>query len=244
MSLDLARAMLVRLLLTVNAGSPFAARCWLTSVTTACSAALSPETFAVDAVLEDADGETVEVAVLDEAEEADLEEAMDVVWEEAEDVGLEDAGADAAAEVQWEDVDERADVLHPVPAEVQPAFCDGAAADGQVDPETTPQGVLPALLQEDVLQAAFVFFCPNSDRTYCCTSLQVPWTQQTTVLHAESSGLLELAVVVCGHAAAADRDSTAVVTVTAMIFFHVKRKVFPLLFGGGQTCRCAHMLHI
>lgn len=132
--------MLVRLLLTVNAGSPFAARCWLTSVTTACSAALSPETFTVDVVLEDADGETVGVAVLDEAEEADLEEAMDVVLEEAEDVGLEDvedAGADAAAEVQWEDVDEGADVLHPVPAEVQPAFCDGAAADGQVVPEVT-----------------------------------------------------------------------------------------------------------
>lgn len=54
--------------------------------------------------------------------------------------------------------------------------------------------------------------------------------QYTTDLQAHSNGLLLVACVL-GEAAATESGSTADVTAAAMIFFHEKRKMFPLLVG-------------
>lgn len=104
MSCDFVRAILVKVLFTVRAGRPLAARCWLTNVTTCCSAACMPDTLAA----EDADADKTELAALEEALdvlEVLLEEdalAGDEVLDD--DVLCEEAALEDADETVPEDV--------------------------------------------------------------------------------------------------------------------------------------------
>lgn len=128
MSCDFSRAILASALFTVSGARPFAARCWLTSVTTWLSAALRPEASAAGTD-ETAEAAALEEAGLDAADDAGLDDVAASVLDDADEedgaAGLDDAeGVPAVQEVPgvttttWEEVPDDGQFVTPDRAEL------------------------------------------------------------------------------------------------------------------------------